>query len=290
MDIKQLQRDLNALGYACGPADGVVGRRTSQAILDFRIDWKVGEGYPAVAAAIGGVYDGSRPMPDASAITPERLRAFLPDSDYKLWAPILNAECRQALITTPRRVRHFLSQLAHETGEFRVFTENLNYRDPVRLNKMFSAVKGVEDARALIARGPSAIANRVYANRGGNGNEASGDGWRYRGRGLIQMTLKDNYVKATRWTGVDLVRNPDRILEPVISVRAACGYWVANRINEMVDRDSDEQYHAHFADHIRYNEEDDLREASRAVNGPAMAGLDDRRRLLNIAAKIWVDQ
>ena len=81
-------------------------------------------------------------------------------------------------MNSARRLCHFMGQVFVETAGFTVLEENLNYKNPDRLDMIFSAVKGRDDAVALIAKGPEAIANRVYANRLGNGNEASGDGWR----------------------------------------------------------------------------------------------------------------
>lgn len=265
MDTKSIQSNLNRLGYNCGTPDGISGPKTERAILDFSRDWNVSR--DSLVVGIENALSGRSPTPEAARITEERFIAMFPKADPE-WAEPLAVACRRYLITTPLRVSHFLAQCGHETNEFKTFIENLNYRDPVRLDKMFSAVKGTADARALIARGPQAIANRVYANRGGNRSEASGDGWRYRGMGVIQITLRDNYRLASKWTGVDLLSNPERILEPYISAMAAGGYWDANRINVHADND-------------------DIRGATRAVNGPAMAGLDDRIKKLNKAKGIW---
>jgi putative chitinase len=113
-------------------------------------------------------------------ITAETFRKFAPKvKDLEIHASALEDARKTSSVTTPRRLCHFLGQIFVETGGFASMVENLNYKDPARLDAIFSAVRGIEDARALIRRGPEAIANRVYANRLGNGNEASGDGWRY---------------------------------------------------------------------------------------------------------------
>src|ERR1700755_927980 len=117
-------------------------------------------------------------------ITAETLRRFAPRvKDPELHAGALEQARQASSVTTPRRLCHFMGQIFVETGGLATMVENLNYKDPARLDAIFSAVRGLEDARALIRLGPEAIANRVYANRLGNGNEASGDGWRYRGSG-----------------------------------------------------------------------------------------------------------
>jgi len=122
-------------------------------------------------------------------ITAESLRKFAPKiKDPETHATALESARKKSSITTPRRLCHFMGQIFVETNGFSNMVENLNYRNPDRLDAIFSAVKGVDDARSLIARGEEAIANRVYANRLGNGNEASGDGWRYRGSGYKQLT------------------------------------------------------------------------------------------------------
>ena len=100
------------------------------------------------------------------------------------------------------------------SGGFTIFEENLNYRTPSRLDAIFSKVNGNADAAALIAKGPRAIANRVYAGRNGNGNEASGDGFKYRGMGAIQLTGRTNYSRAADRSGLDLGRASRAGAEP----------------------------------------------------------------------------
>jgi putative chitinase len=282
-----LQRKLKALGYNPGAIDGDLGPKSLRAIALFRSDFNIAEGESAVLTGLADAAAGRLGMSPLARITPDRLRELAPNANVAVLAPILDRECSTHRILTPRRVRQFLAQLVHESGGLTKFEENLRYRDPARLDEIFSAVRGIADARALIAKGPQAIANRVYANRGGNGNEASGDGWRYRGMGPIQITGKDNCRAASAWTGVDLVRNPELLLTPAIGIRAACGFWVANKINEMVDEDANEGAIGNITQHLRLNEEDDVRQATRAVNGPASEGLAERRLVLERAGQIW---
>ena len=107
------------------------------------------------------------------------------------------------------RLAHFLSQVAHESGNFKVLHENLNY-SASGLLKVFPRYFNANTA-AQFARKPQLIANRVYANRIGNGNEASGDGWNYRGRGYLQVTGRANYKAFSEYIGEDCEKNPDFI-------------------------------------------------------------------------------
>jgi putative chitinase len=142
-------------------------------------------------------------------ITAETLRKFAPKiKDPEIHASALEDARRTSSVTTPRRLCHFMGQIFVETGGFASMVENLNYRDPVRLDAIFSAVRGTDDALALIRCGPEAIANRVYAGRLGNGDEASGDGWRYRGSGYKQLTGRSNYREIGAIVNLDLEGNP----------------------------------------------------------------------------------
>ena len=195
-------------------------------------------------------------------------RAFPNCKQPDEWADALDSECERVGVNTPRRVAHFLAQLSHESASFTRFEENLNYKTPARLDSMFSRVKGTADAAALIARGPKAIGNRVYADRNGNGNEASGDGFRYRGMGPIQLTGRDNYAKASKRSGIDLVGNPERILTPAIGAKVAADYWAACALDDECDSDQFSKICA-------------------AVNGKAMAGLKERTNEYKRLRTIW---
>lgn len=142
-------------------------------------------------------------------------------------------------INTDKRIAHFLSQCMHESGELKYLEENLNYSAD-GLRKTFPKYfKTAEDAAAY-ARKPQQIANRVYANRIGNGNEASGDGWRYRGRGIIQLTGKEQYrnYKNCDFCIGDPVTNPDMIAKFPEAYKSAMWYWEKNRLNEIADTDN----------------------------------------------------
>jgi putative chitinase len=113
-------------------------------------------------------------------------------------------------ITNHLRLAHFLSQCAHESGNFKFLTENLNYSADGLLKIFPKYFKDKATADAY-ARKPEKIGSRVYANRMGNGDEASGEGYKFRGRGYIQLTGKDNYKQFSEFIGEDVVANPDLV-------------------------------------------------------------------------------
>lgn len=209
-------------------------------------------------------------VPDPCAITAKRLQALVPTLSADaaaLHAGVLEEIRPVADLMTPQRVRHFIAQAANETGGFSSLVENLRYRDAARLDKLFSRVNGLVDARQLIAAGPRAIANRVYANRLGNGSEASGDGYRFRGRGYLQITFRNNYREFGAITGQRLEEAPERLEDPAHAAASAALYWRQRKINDPADRD-------------------DALGVTRLIN-PALAGLDDRRAWLGLARKVW---
>jgi putative chitinase len=158
-------------------------------------------------------------------ITPETLRTFAPTSpDPDRHAAALEDARFGSSVNTPRRLCHFIGQVFVETRGFGTMEEDLDYRNPVRLDTVFSAVRGARDARVLIARGPQAIANRVYANRLGNGDEASGDGWRYRGSGYKQLTGRSNYREIGAIVGLDLEAQPELARDPANAARIAFAF------------------------------------------------------------------
>jgi putative chitinase len=156
-----------------------------------------------------------------------------------LYAPLLAEACPAWGIDEPREVAAFLANCAHESAQFSAVIENLNYSAQGLANtwNRFSSTGkrgGPPNALALrLHRKPIEIANVVYANRGGNGDENSGDGWTFRGRGLIQTTFKDNYAALANDWGVDVVSEPDILLEPDGAVVSACRFWRANGCNEL---------------------------------------------------------
>ncbi|MBD0822663.1 glycoside hydrolase family 19 protein [Aestuariibaculum marinum] len=141
----------------------------------------------------------------------------------------------KAGINTPLRLAHFFAQLHHESN-LQPVSENLNYSTDALLRvfgKYFHSTVHV----AKYASKPEAIANRIYANRMGNGGEFSGDGWKYRGRGFIQITGKDNYTALSEATGVDYLTDPNKLLNEADSMVSAIWYWNKRGLNKYADRD-----------------------------------------------------
>jgi putative chitinase len=135
-------------------------------------------------------------------------------------------------VNTKLRLAHFMAQIEHESG-LKPIAENLNY-SANGLRKTFG--KYFTDLEAIkYQRKPEAIANRVYANRMGNGNEASGDGFKYRGRGFLQNTGKNQYILLSKDTRIDFLNNPDLLLIEANAMIAALWYWQKNNLNVLAD-------------------------------------------------------
>ena len=149
--------------------------------------------------------------------------------------PFIQGACKAYDITTPLRVAGFLSQIGHESGGLAMLEENLNYKAETLMRVWPKRFPTLEFAQQY-ARNPQKIANSVYANRMGNGDEASGEGWKYRGRGLKQLTGKDNYTAFSKAIGTDFVANPDLLLEPVNAALSAGWFWSANGLNALADK------------------------------------------------------
>lgn len=149
------------------------------------------------------------------------------------WADAIQDTCDKFEINTPERQAGFIAQLAHESGMFKFVKENLNYSDKALL-AVFPKYFNAENVQAY-ARQPEKIANRVYANRMGNGDEASGEGFKYCGRGLIQLTGKDNYKRFSDAVGVDFVSNPELVEQPEYACLSAGWFWSVNGLNKLAD-------------------------------------------------------
>jgi putative chitinase len=137
-------------------------------------------------------------------------------------------------IKTPERLAAWLAQCAHESGYFRFLQENLNYRAESLLKTFPRHFKSLDEARQY-ERQPAKIANRVYANRMGNGDEASGDGFRYLGRGLIQLTGKNNYTLFAAAIDTPLEEIPEYLQTFEGAIQSACWFWEQNNINRFAD-------------------------------------------------------
>jgi putative chitinase len=169
----------------------------------------------------------------------QQLQQLLPKNPYvKQWHHALEQLLPDYEINTPQRIAAFVAQCAHESGGFTALKENLNYK-AATLRKIFPKYFPDDQTAQYYVSLPNkqeAIANRVYANRMGNGPEASGDGYRYCGRGLIQLTGKDNYS----WFAASLsitVEEASKYLETFEgAAQSACWFWETNKLNTWADK------------------------------------------------------
>lgn len=181
------------------------------------------------------------------------------------WYPHIAASLSAFQISTPLRQAHFLAQTGHESAGFLKVEEGLNYSENA-LTAMFGKRITAEQARAygrnaMHAANQKMIASIIYANRNGNGDVASGDGYRYRGRGLIQITGKANYAALVKQLGADVVANPDLLLGYRFAAMSAAAWWKNNGLNELANSD-------------------DVIRITRIING-GTNGLDDRKSRLS---------
>lgn len=202
-------------------------------------------------------------------LTIQKIAQALPNariSNIELYFPHLVEAMKKFGILHTRSIAAFLAQCAHESALFSRVVENLNYSAEGLLNT-FPRYFNTSEAQQY-ARKPERIANRVYANRMGNGPESSGDGWTYRGRGLIQLTGKNNYIALSKDLDIDVVKNPSYLETPEGASRSAAWFWRKNNLNAPAIRG-------------------DIDEVSRIVNaGPAgslrsVHGLTERRNYYN---------
>ncbi len=191
-------------------------------------------------------------------ITPELLSAM--KIDQKWLDPII-ATCERFDINTPDRIAGFLSQVAHESAGFTALSENLNYSAEA-LCRVWPSRFNADNCQEY-ARNPEKIANKAYGSRMGNGDEASGDGWTYRGRGAIQLTGRDNYQRFSDDVGVDVVNNPDLVSQPDMAAMSAGWFWSKNGLNALADAK-------------------DIVGMTKRING-GTHGLDDRQARYSVA-------
>ena len=172
-------------------------------------------------------------------LTLQQLKQLLPKNPYvEHWHNALAQLLPDYEINTPQRIAAFIAQCAHESGGFTALKENLNYR-PATLRKIFPKYfpdDAIANEYCSRPNKQEAIANRVYANRMGNGDEASGDGYKYCGRGLIQLTGKQNYT----WFAASLHISPDEASEYLATfegaAQSACWFWETNNLNQWADK------------------------------------------------------
>ena len=199
-------------------------------------------------------------------ITEQQLKQILPNNkNISELCASLNSILPRYQINTVNRIAGFLAQCGHESLDFTALKENLNYSAKgLRLTfpKYFK-----DEATALnYQRKPEKIANRVYASRMGNGNEASGDGWKYRGRGAIQLTGKDNYTSFSKSLKKTLEETVVYLETMDGAVESACWFWTINFLNRTCDKD-------------------DIIAMTKLING-GTKGLDDRISRYQKAKKV----
>ena len=167
-------------------------------------------------------------------MTPEQFKQIFPScKNHQTWSALLDVSFRKYGFVTKEQQAQFLAQCGHESGSFNTLVENLNY-SPSGLLKTFGKYFKTQAEADAFARKPEAIANRVYANRMGNGDERSGDGWRFRGRGILMNTGKNNYLAlGSRFDPKHktiLVEQPDMLLTPEYALFAAVLFWNDNKL------------------------------------------------------------
>jgi len=168
----------------------------------------------------------------------------------------------------PKRLSNFLAQISHETGGFAVTEERANY-SKARLLQVWPNLFSEQNADAY-ANNPEKALSLAYANKLGNGPESSGDGWKYRGRGFLQMTGRSEYERFSKETGIDLINNPDSMQDPHVSLLIAASYWYNSGLNDLADQDK-------------------IDDITKKLNG-SLAGLDERRAWLAKIQKQFSDR
>jgi len=183
------------------------------------------------------------------------------------WVDALNASFSKFNISTPIQQASFIGQCSHECGNFKTLSENLNYRAET-LMKLWKSRFPTIDIANEYARNPKKIANKVYSSRMGNRDEASGDGYRFRGRGCIQLTGHANYFHAGQACGEDFVMNPDLVATPRYAAMTAGWFWSTHKLNQYADAR-------------------DYATMTRKINGGTI-GLDDRIKHINHALEVII--
>lgn len=202
-------------------------------------------------------------------LTKAQLKQLLPKNPYvDQWYNALSQLLPDYEINTPQRIAAFIAQCSHESAGFTALRENLNYRWQ-SLRKIFPKYFPTDELAQEYANKPNkqeAIANRVYANRMGNGPESSGDGWRFCGRGLIQLTGRDNYSWFAASLGIGVEEASEYLQTFEGAAQSACWFWETNGLNRWADAG-------------------DILTLTKKINGGTI-GLDDRIKHYNHALHV----
>lgn len=164
-------------------------------------------------------------------LSPEKLKWLGISSD---WSEPLTTTFVKFGMVSPKEQASFIGQASHESGHFRLLEENLNYRAETLMKLWPKRFPNLEEANKY-ARNPQLIANHIYCNRMGNRDEASGDGFRFRGRGLFQLTGHDNYYHAGQALGQDFVMKPELVATPMFAALTAGWFWQTHGCDKLVD-------------------------------------------------------
>lgn len=253
-DVKKIQL---ALGIS---ADGVFGPGTERSVKE----WQRKNGLTADGIVGQKTMDKlfgikTNPItedvftPTTNELNINKLKGHIPDSVLSQ----IDETAKKFNITSNLRLAHFLSQCSHESGNFTITSENLYY-SAERLKKIFEDYFPGNLAESY-AKQPEKIASRVYGNRMGNGNEGTKDGYKFRGRGFLQLTGKNNYSDFSRFIGEDCITNPD-LVSTRYPLASAAYFFNSNGIWGICDRGSDESV---------------IKSVTRKVNG-GLNGIDDR--------------
>lgn len=181
------------------------------------------------------------------------------------WLEPLKETFEKYNIDTTKRQAAFIGQCMHESAGFKTLNENLNYSAKALMATWPSRFPNEEIANEY-ARNPEKIANKVYGGRMGNDVESSGEGWKYRGRGIKQLTGKENYERCGAGLGIDLVENPDLLLDPRYAALSAGWFWNKHNLNDLADKG-------------------DIETMTKRING-GLLGLDARKAAIKKAESV----
>ena len=253
-DVKKLQEKLGLT------TDGAFGPGTEKAVKE----WQSKNGLPADGIVGDGTWSkmfgaapvAAAPAPSGGPMDINKLKGHVPDAVIAQLPEVME----KFQINTPTRIAHFLSQCGHESGNFKVVNENLNY-GAKGLMGIFKKYFPTEAKALEYERKPEKIANLVYGGRMGNGAEATGEGFKFRGRGYIQLTGKDNYSAFDKVVPENIVEQPDLVATkyPLLS---AAWYWNSRKINATCDQGANEEV---------------VKKVTKLVNGGEI-GLADRQK------------
>ena len=237
-DVKKLQAKL---GLA---ADGAFGPGTEKAVKKWQIDHDLNPDGVVGDGTWSKMFGSTEKVvikedkvitpssPSFSGFKLDKLKGHIPDKVIEQ----IPDTAKKFNITTPLRLAHFLSQCGHESGGFRLVNENVNY-SAAGLKGIFGKYFPGNLAESY-ARQPQKIASRVYGGRMGNGTESTGDGYKFRGRGYIQLTGKDNYTRFGKFIGEDTVANPD-LVATKYPLASAAFFFDSNKLWSICDKGSD---------------------------------------------------